>query len=108
MPKLPEMPMFTMPDNLAPPTFDLAPPTMKSQTTDTALDFDQTTEYFFKPAFTSLPDYSDENVLRTEFKPLRDFNLKVDISGFKTVDSSFFIIRSNNIDDIHKVGLLVY
>ena len=104
MPKLPDMPMFTMPDNLAPPTFDIAPPTFKPPTSETPTEFDQSSEYFFKPPFVSLTDNSDDNALRSAFKGLRNFNRKFDTAGFKHPDCSYFIIRSNNIDDIHKVS----
>lgn len=107
MPKLPEMPIFTMPDNLASPNFDIAPPTFKPQTSDANAnaDFDKTTEFYFKPPFITLPDYSNEAELKTKFKALHNFNRKLDLASLKLIDSSFFIIRSNNIDDIHKVGL---
>lgn len=106
IPKLPEMPIFSMPDNLAPPTFDIAPPTLPGQgaTAKANVDFDKSSDYYHKPAFTSLPDYSNEAEVYAKFAPIRHANRKADVSIFKQPESSFFIIRSNNIDDIHKVG----
>ena len=105
MPKLPEMPVFNIPDNLAPPTFDIAPPTLTGQgATKANVEFDKSSEYFHKPAFTSLPDYSNEAEVYAKFPPIRHANKKADVSIFKRPESSFFVIRSNNIDDIHKVG----
>lgn len=103
-PKLPSMPMFKIPDNLAPPTFDLAPPTLQTQTLDANVDFDKSSDYYFKPQFTSLPDYTNDTELKAKFKAISQINQKLDVQSFKHEDNNFFIIRSNNIDDIHKVG----
>lgn len=107
MPKLPDMPFFQMPDNIAPPTFDLAPPSFGNMNAPSPsdLDFDESSEYFYKPTFKSLDDYSSETLLRKEFKPLRKFNQKIDSNMFSpNTHNRFFVIRSNNIDDLHKVS----
>ena len=104
MPKLPGINNLAMPDNIAPPTLDIAPPTMKSEPADSKKSFDETHEYFYKPELITFPDYSSEDELRKQFPVLSHFNYKVDKEQFNDPNNHFFIIRSNNIDDIHKVG----
>ena len=95
MPKLPDMPMFNITDKLAPPTFDLAQPILK-QGTENNFEFDMSKDYYYKPPFVTLPAYSDENELRSKFKPLKNFNKKIDLASLDLPNSNFFIIRSNN------------
>jgi hypothetical protein len=57
---------------------------------------------YYAPEYYSLEDYTDEDVLRKKIPSLCEFNdiTKHDPSKYK--DANFFIIRSKQMEDIHK------
>jgi hypothetical protein len=65
-------------------------------------EFLESSEYFYTPPLKSVSEVPTEKELLATFPSIRNFNQKLDVDQFK--DEKFFVIRSNNVDDIHKVG----
>ena len=103
-PKKPDTNQLAMFDTTAQPRLDIAPPTMKPKPANTQVSLEDTSQYFYKPKFVSLSDYSSETELRKQFPALSDFNYRVGKEEFNDPKLSFFVIRCKKIDDIHKVG----
>lgn len=65
-------------------------------------EFLGSSEYFYTPPLKSVSETPTRKELVEAFPSLKNFNQKLDVDHFK--NEKFFIIRSNNVDDIHKVG----
>ena len=65
-------------------------------------EFLESSDYFYTPALKSVSEQPTKKELIDAFPSLKNFNQKLDVDQFK--DEKFFIIRSNNVDDIHKVS----
>ena len=79
------------------------PPPKKEVSLD---EFLNSKDYFYTPKFKTVKEEPTEKDLAEAFPALRCANQKLEVNGFS--NEKFFIIRSNNVDDIHKVNLSVH
>lgn len=74
------------------------PPPKKEQGLDAFLEGK---DYFYTPKLKSIKEKPTDEELKATFSSLQNFNHRIQVDSFQ--NEKFFIIRSNNVDDIHKV-----